>query len=228
MQRGGLTPDPWQRRLLQSTASRQLLLCCRQSGKSTACAALALATALKEPDALVLLLSPSLRQSQELYRKVAQFLTIPVDIERESALRLELANGSRIISLPGSEGTIRGYSGVTLLIVDEASRVMDDLYLAVRPMLAVSQGRLIGLTTPWGKRGWFYNEYTGAEPWERTCIRADQCPRISAAFLEEERRTMPPSWFASEYQCEFSDTVDAVFSSDHLAAALSTDVQPLF
>ena len=228
MQRAGLEPDPWQRRLLESTAPRQLLLCSRQSGKSSTCAALALATALKEPGSLVLLLSPSLRQSQELYRKVAQFLTIPVDIERESALRLELANGSRIISLPGTESTIRGYSGVSLLIVDEASRVLDELYLAVRPMLAVSQGRLVGLTTPWGKRGWFYNEYTGTEPWERTKITAYECPRISREFLEQEKRTMPPMWFAAEYLCEFTDTEDSVFSSEHIMSALSTDVQPLF
>jgi hypothetical protein len=228
MQRAGLEPDPWQRRLLESTAPRQLLLCSRQSGKSSTCAALALATALKEPESLVLLLSPSLRQSQELYRKVAQFLTMPVDIERESALRLELANGSRIISLPGTEGTIRGYSGVSLLIVDEASRVLDELYLAVRPMLAVSQGRLVGLSTPWGKRGWFYNEYTGTEPWERTKITAYECPRISREFLEQEKRTMPPMWFAAEYLCEFTDTEDSVFSSEHIMSALSTDVQPLF
>ena len=182
----------------------------------------------KEPESLVLLLSPSLRQSQELYRKVAQFLTMPVDIERESALRLELANGSRIISLPGTEGTIRGYSGVSLLIIDEASRVLDELYLAVRPMLAVSQGRLVGLTTPWGKRGWFYNEYIGTEPWERTKITAYECPRISREFLEQEKRTMPPMWFAAEYMCEFTDTEDQVFTTEHVMGAVSAAVKPLF
>jgi hypothetical protein len=50
----------------------------------------------------------------------------------ESALRLELANGSRIVSLPGSGETVRGYSAPRLVIVDEASRVPDELMGANR------------------------------------------------------------------------------------------------
>ena len=72
----------------------------------------------------------------------------PLPVVAESALRLELANGSRVVSLPGDEKNIRGYSGVTLLVIDEAARVADELYYAVRPMLAVSQGRLVALSTP--------------------------------------------------------------------------------
>jgi hypothetical protein len=41
--------------------------------------------------------------------------------------------------LPGKEATSRGYTPI-LIIIDEASRVPDDLYRAVRPMLAVSHG----------------------------------------------------------------------------------------
>src|SRR4030095_146743 len=70
MKQAGLTPDPRQRDFLQSEAKRQLLLCSRQSGKSTCTGTLALHTAIYSAPALVLLLSPSLRQSQELFRKV--------------------------------------------------------------------------------------------------------------------------------------------------------------
>src|SRR5262249_29834090 len=118
----GLSPDPWQTRLLNSSAQRILLLCSRQAGKSTASAALALRGALLEPQALVLLCSPSLRQSGELFRKVLHLfeaLERPVAVSTASTLRLELANGSRIISLPAQEETIRGYSGVNLLLIDE-------------------------------------------------------------------------------------------------------------
>jgi len=55
----GLNPDPWQERLLRSSAPRVLLNCSRQAGKSTMAAALAVHTALYDPGALVLLLSPS-------------------------------------------------------------------------------------------------------------------------------------------------------------------------
>ncbi len=105
------------------------------------------------------MLSPGERQSKEFLRKAVglyRALDRPVPSDAENKLELELSNGSRIVALPGNEGTIRGYSGVNLLVVDEASRVPDALYVAVRPMLAVSGGRLVALSTPMGTRGWFY------------------------------------------------------------------------
>ncbi len=75
--------------------------------------------------------------------------------ESETALTLTLDNGNRIVSLPGKEGTIRGYSGARLIVVDEASRVPKDLYVSARPMLVVSGGRLALLSTPFGTRGFF-------------------------------------------------------------------------
>ena len=74
MMAAGLEPDPWQSDVLASTASRILLLCCRQAGKSTVTAALALSTVMTLPGALVLLISPSQRQSGELFRKVTGLL----------------------------------------------------------------------------------------------------------------------------------------------------------
>jgi hypothetical protein len=228
----GLEPDPWQAALLRSTSPRHLLLCTRQAGKSTTTAALALWEALYHPPALVLLLSPSLRQSGELFKKVLdcyRALSEPVPMRAESALRLELENGSRIIALPATEETIRGYSGVRLLVVDEASRVDDALYYGIRPMLAVSGGRLVCLTTPFGKRGFFFSAWNDDGPdWQRTKITAYDCPRISPQFLEEERRSMPEAWFKAEYLCEFTETLDQVFSYDVLMSAMSDDVQPLF
>ena len=114
MHAGGLLPDRWQRDLLRSAASRLLLLCCRQSGKSTTTAVLALHTALYEPGALILLLSPSLRQSQELFRKVQdayRALGSPTPLQAESALRFEMDNGSRIIALPGTGPRSEGILG---------------------------------------------------------------------------------------------------------------------
>ncbi len=227
----GIQPDPWQVQVVQSSAPRLLLNCCRQSGKSTVSAALALATALHEPDALVLLVSPTLRQSQELFRKVLDLyrpIAATIPNQAETVLRLELRNGSRILSLPGVEGTIRGYSGVRLLLIDEASRVPDPLYYSTRPMLAVSAGRLIALSTPFGQRGWFFQEWTQGEHWVQVKIPADRCPRISASFLEEEKRSLPPLWFKSEYLCEFVGQIDQVFTSELVLGAVSADVAPLF
>ena len=224
----GLTPDPWQAQFLRSRSARVLLNCSRQAGKSTIAATLAVHSALYTPGALVLLLSPSLRQSGEIFKKALACLRTteaPTETAAESALRLELENGSRIVSLPGTETTVRGYSGVKLLIVDEASRVSDDLYFAIRPMLAVSSGRLVALSTPYGSRGWWYEAWKSPEDWERYEIPADLCPRISREFLEEERRTMGEWWFSQEYGCQFRDSETQPFSAEDIDRAFAEDVE---
>jgi hypothetical protein len=227
----GISPDAWQRDLLGSTAGRVLLNCCRQSGKSTMSALLALHRALYQPGSLILCLAPSERQAKELFGKVTDFYrelhgATPAQSDRK--LGMQLANGSRIEALPGSERTIRGFSGASLLILDEASRVDDGLYYAVRPMLAVSGGSLMMLTTPYGRRGVFYEEWTGGGAWERYEVSASRCQRISEEFLEEERRALPRRVFRQEYECSFEETEDQVFSYEDVASALTDEVTPLF
>jgi hypothetical protein len=207
------------------------LRCCRQAGKSTLAAALALRKALLEPPALVLLLSPSQRQSGELFRKALDLffaLGRPVPVEAQSVLRLELANGSRVVSLRGGEATVRGYSGVALLVIDEAARVSESLYCAVRPMLAVSGGSLVALSTPFGMRGWFFEEWQRGQGWQRVQVTADECPRISPEFLAGERLVLGERWYRQEYLCDFTQAVDAVFSPEVIARARSAAVEPLF
>ncbi len=231
--RAGVEPDAWQSDLLRSAAKQVILLCSRQTGKSTVVALVSLHEALYKANSLVLLLSPSLRQSQEIGRKVKDALARlgpeAAIIREESALKLEFENNSRIVCLPGKEATIRGFSGVSLLVVDEAARVPDELYQAVRPMLAVSGGRIILLSTPFGKRGFFHHEWTeGGAMWQRVKITAHDCPRISRGWLEQERQSIPNQVFRCEYLCEFTDTVDAVFSYEDIMRALDSDVKPLF
>jgi len=224
----GIEPDSWQADALRSEASRQLYNCSRQSGKSTVAGILAVHTALYDPSSLVLLLSPSLRQSQELFKKalsVYRSSDQPVSAATETALTLTLSNGSRIASLPGKEGTVRGYSGVSLLVIDEAARVPGDLYLSVRPMLAVSKGRLIALSTPFGNRGWFYEAWVSTQPWERYEIPATEVPRISPEFLEEERRALGEWWFEQEYMCRFLDAETQAFRREDVNRAFEEEVE---
>jgi hypothetical protein len=223
--------DGWQLRLLRSDAPRVLLNCSRQSGKSTMAGVVALHKALNAPGSLVLILAPAERQAKELFSKIAASYralghAIPADSYRK--LGMNLANGSRIEALPGSEKTIRGFSGVDLLILDEAARVADELYYAVRPMLAVSGGRLLLLSTPFGKRGAFYREWAEGVGWERYTVTAAECPRIPQAFLAEEREALGEWWYAQEYECRFMEAVDSVFTSELIQAALSDEVEPLF
>ncbi|MEO7033610.1 MAG: terminase family protein [Polyangiaceae bacterium] len=227
----GISPDPWQEQVLRAGAKRVLLNCSRQAGKSTVAAVLALHRALFYAESLVLLVSPSMRQSGELFRKITDLLSrfagAPKRVE-DNRLSLAFQNGSRIVSLPSSENTVRGFSKVALIIEDEAAWVGDELYRALRPMLAVSGGRLVLMSTPFGRRGHFHGEWTtGGAVWDRVRVTAHEVPRIAAAFLEEEQRSLGAWRYGQEYLCQFVDTVGQLFSYDEIKDAVSTDVVPL-
>lgn len=228
----GLEPDAWQCNVLRSRSQQIVMNVTRQGGKSTVSSIRALHKALYKPKSLVLLLAPSYRQSKELFRKVREAhrsLSFARRFASESALEVELANGSRIVALPGKEETIRGFSGVDELIVDEASRVPDAMYHAIRPMLAVSGGQITLLSTPFGKRGFFFQEWdTGGALWHRTKVTAYDCPRIPKDWLEVERQAIGDWWFRQEYLCEFVETVDQVFRYDDICRAIDDEVKPLF
>jgi hypothetical protein len=168
-----------------------------------------------------------LRQAQETYQKVAGFyssLGYPVPAESERRLGLELENGSRIEALPGSEKTTRGFSAVDLLILDEAARVDDRLYAATLPMLTVSRGRLIMMSTPNGKRGVFYEAWRdGGSLWERYEVPATMVPRIGAEQLQEARRTMAGWDYEQEFCCVIGELEGAVFTEEMLARATDTE-----
>jgi hypothetical protein len=131
----GIEADAWQKDILFCTDQQILMNCRRQAGKSTVVSAKALYT----PGSLSLILSPGQRQSAEVFHKIVlayNAMNRPVRADYETQLKIELANGSRVICLPGKEETVRCFTP-DLLIIDEAIRVPDDLYRAVRPMLAV-------------------------------------------------------------------------------------------
>jgi len=120
----GFDPDATQGRLLDTRSKRVLLNCTRQWGKSTITAAKAVHHAFTQPESLTLVVSPSARQSGEFVRKAAGFarrLGVRVKGDGDNEMSLEFPNGARLVGLPGSEATIRGFSAVSLLLVDEAS-----------------------------------------------------------------------------------------------------------
>jgi hypothetical protein len=228
----GIEPDQWQADLLRSSAPRALLLCSRQSGKTTVTALIALHVATYAPNALVVIVSPSQRQSAEMLRQIKGLhgnLDGAPELANESVLKIELANGSRILALPGTEKTIRGLAGAALVIIDEAARVDDELLAAVRPMLATNAaGRLIALTTPAGRRGFFYEAWHGDNSWHRVRVTAEDCPRISPEFLAEELRELGPTRYSEEYGLQFIDSDTSAFPTTIIDRAFTSEVLPLW
>jgi hypothetical protein len=69
--------------------------------------------------------------------------------------------------------------------------VQDDLYRSVRPMPAVSNGRLVLMSTPFGRRGFFHHEWEhGGDKFRRFQVPWEQCPRISPEFMAEEEASL--------------------------------------
>ena len=228
----GLDLDPWQADFITSDGKRDLLNCSRQAGKSTAAALLALHESLYSPGSVTVCVSPSQRQSSELFRKVVELrdqLPYQPALLEDNRLSMNVAGGGRVLSLPGSEATIRGISAVTLLIEDEAARVGDALYQAIRPMLAIKNGRLVLMSTPFGKRGHYWREGSeGGDGWQRVRVPATMVPRISPEFLEEEKAALGSWVYAQEYECTFVEAEDAFFRETDLTSAVTSDVKPLF
>lgn len=225
MRAAGIEPDPWQHDLLFASERLVLANTSRQVGKSTTTSARVLHQSLIS-GSLSILVAPSLRQSSELFRKFRTFAKAVgiLKVVKDTALTMEFSNGSRVIALPGSEDTVRGFSSVNLLIVDEAAYVPDGIYRGVRPMLAVSQGQMICLTTPAGKRGFFHDAWQDdAVVARRFLVTWKDCPRIPVSFIEAERRALGP-FFEQEYEGVFLDLLSSVFPGELIDRAFADDI----
>jgi hypothetical protein len=226
----GVVLDKWQKNLLNSASTRVLCLAPRQSGKTEAVVWRCIWQAIYDPG-LIVIASPSLNQSSEFFRRFMQryrALDGVPDITAESALRCELANGSRVRCFPGSEKSVRGFASVKLIFVDEAARVDDELFVALKPMLAVTRGAFYMCSTPHGRRGEFYNVWSEGEGWERVTIRADQCPRLSPDVLKQQLRELGPAMFKQEFGLEFVDAAEAMFPVELIDRAFDERIRAIW
>lgn len=224
----GYDLDSWQKQLMLSTSTRIIANCGRQTGKTQAAILLVLWTALTQPNSTSLLLAPSLRQSGESFKRIIghyRALGRPVKADSETALTLWLENGSRIIALPSTYETIRGYAKVDLLVLDEAAWISSDVYRSVRPFLAVSDGKLVMLSTAHGKRGIFWDAWNDKEEdWLRFHVKTADCPRVSEAFLRAEKNALGPDWYSAEYEAAFTENEWSIFPHELVMRAIDPNL----
>jgi phage terminase large subunit-like protein len=229
----GFRCDAQQVDLFRRVGKRTLLNCSRQTGKTTAAAMKAVHTALWRRNVTVLVTAPKKQQTREFMRKVRTFAALcggqRTGRSKGDRYCVEFRNGSRIIGVAADPDSIRGFSAVALVIIDEASRVPDEVYYAILPMLAVSDGSMWILSTPKGKRGFFYEEWASPESdgWVKIRITAAECPRISPEFLAAQKKRMGERRFAQEFQGVFLDLDQGVFDPDMVRKAIRSDIKPL-
>ena len=225
--------DENQKKILDPKNKRVIINCHRQWGKSTISSLLCFHRALFYPRSLCLLVAPSLRQSGENFRKISDALetvTPKPELEEDTKLTLKFSNGSRIISLPGSQKTVRGFTAPDLIIIDEDAQSEDELFGALLPMLTNSpDGRLILASTPWGVRGHFYKIWTeGGPEWLKIRVIASENPRVRPEVLEEAKRSPNgPLWFRQEYCGEFLSDEFSIFDENRLKKAISDDFEEI-
>lgn len=218
----------YQREYLDADSDRKALVCGRQVGKTEVCALDGLHYASTHGDVTVLITAPTQRQSSELFKRVKDLIGRAEHdwgIERSTQTIVELANGSRIICLPsGSDGnSIRGYTA-DYIIVDEAAFVEDTVFTSVLlPMLATTDGTLALASTPFGKRGFLYEEAYQSDDWHVTEVASHDSPLVDDGFVEEQRSTLSELEYRQEIEGEFVEAADTFFPRELVAGAIDPD-----
>jgi len=208
--------DGWQQQVLD-TEGNICLRSGRQVGKSTVISIKAAEFAVNNPGKVIMIVASVERQALLLFEKVLSYLHdyrkefLKKGKDKPTKHKITLNNKSTIYCLPtGLSGYgIRGYT-VDLLIADEAAFIPEEVWTAVTPMLAVTGGKIILLSTPFGRGGFFYrcfqdNSFTTFH------ISSEDCPRKDVDFLRKERERMTKAQYAQEYLGEFVDELRRFF-----------------
>jgi hypothetical protein len=169
------------------------------------------------------------RQAFLLFEKILSYIyanykgMIKKGKDRPTKHKVKLKNGSIIYCLPtGLSGYgIRGYT-VDMLIADEAAFIPEEVWTAVTPMLAVTKGNIILLSTPFGKGGYFFRCFSDPS-FTSFHVSSEDCPRISEHFLEQERKRMTKLQYAQEYLGEFVDELRRFFPTELINSCMQSN-----
>lgn len=208
--------DPWQKEVLECDGNI-CLRSGRQVGKSEVISRKAAQFAIKNKNKSVMVIASVERQAYLLFEKILAFMEtfyptyIKKGKDKPTKQILRLRNGSIIRCLPTAltGHGIRGYT-IDLLIADEAAFIPEMVWTAVTPMLAVTKGKMILLSTPHGKGGFYYNCYM-REDFATWHVSSEDCPRRDDAFLASEKKRMSEVEYAQEYLGEFIDELTQFF-----------------
>jgi len=200
----GISPRKWQEEFLRVARGQDVLvLTARQVGKTTGAAVAMAHTAVFKSGSLSVAACPAQRQSAELRRKVRDMLLkAGQKLVSDNVYGLEVANESRVLALPGSEGSIRGLTVDGWIVVDEAAYVVDEMIAALRPMRAQKpEARFVMLSTANSRTDPFWSAWeSGGETWKRIQVTVDQDRTLyTEAYLEQERRALGEDRFKREF-----------------------------
>ena len=218
--------DDWQTKVL-ATDGNIVLRSGRQVGKSFIIAIKAAEYAATHPNKSIMVIASVERQALLLFEKILAYLhthykqMLKKGKHRPTKHKLTLTNNAVIHCLPtGLSGYgIRGFT-VDLLIADEAAFIPEEVWTAVTPMLAITRGNIILLSTPFGRGGYFYRCFNDPT-FTSFHISSEDCPRKNQDFLDQEKTRMTQLQYAQEYLGEFVDELRQFFPN-HLIQSCMT------
>lgn len=221
-------PFPYQAKILRNSGKRVVACFGRQTGKTTTVAVKAIHFAYTNVKKTTLIVSASLRQSIILFDRIMGFIYsnkfLASSVKRKTHTIIKLSNGSKIIALPCSEHRLRGHTA-HMIIVDEAAFVPDEVVVNVlNPMLATTDGTLILLSTPWGKKHFFYRAFIDPD-FSVHKVKSSECPLIPAEFLKKQREYMTKEAFLMEYEAEFVEASMSYFGQDLIRSCIDAELE---
>lgn len=227
-------PYPYQRAFLATyDRPRRIVLKARQVGFSQVIALEALYAAIYQSESTILLVSRSQDLAVNLLRACYQcydsLRTPPPALRKANESELGLANGSRIKSIPANRTTGRGFSPSRVYLDEFAyADYADGIYQSIVPSLGAGACLTIG-STPDGVDNLFHALFLTADGYDRMTVPWHHCP---AYYTDAERAAGVPleqaAWYlahrhehtaqqwAAEYDCDFTGSGDAVFSSESI------------
>jgi hypothetical protein len=134
--------------------------------------------------------------------------------------RLLFKNGTGIFCYAAGE-TGEGLRGYTIkkLMIDEGSRMSEEFYISVLPMMAVVHGSIDIASTPFGKNHpdgteKFFFKCSKDESYKKYYVNAEDCPRHDKEFLRKQKESMPKLAYAQEYLAIFTDELKRLFPEE--------------
>jgi phage FluMu gp28-like protein len=219
-------PTEYQKRILLDPATYLTIRASRQSGKTEVMAVKVLLNCVLQDKFQTLIIAPTQRQSSIVFNKIDMYLMrnefLSTGCVYRSKQYIQFSNGSEIYNLPGNNAeTVRGYSP-NMIIVDEAAYVKDAVYEAIQPSLSATGGRMVLISSPFGKRGKFYDSHNSLDYYSKYHVSYTECPFLKPEHIERERQSLTEMQFQQEYEADFVEEADTFFSLDLIKNSIAS------
>lgn len=197
----------------------------RGAGKTLLGSNLLLYWALDNPNQKCCWVSPVFAQARNVFDEISKAAKDLVTASNRMELIMTFVNGSTIKFLSAdSPDSIRGYR-FNYVIIDEAAFVKElTIDQAILPTLNPNGKKALLISTPKSKNH-FYSWFMKPDVFSMR-FKLEDCPYINQEVIDSAKKSLPPDLFAQEYEAQFVDSANDVFTGVNKVSILGTYEQP--